>query len=191
MNQMSVAASRLKDVYEKTKFEKDVREMLEHRDEVITRFQAVFNPEHLPALTAEEYSSFLRPKNNKHWHGINRNKKRSIKDMTKLRKALATLLDEERPIDQRLDEVFGFKIGIGKATATPILLVVYPHRYGVWNSVSEDALKKLGLWPSFERGETEGKKYLKINRVLNDLAREVGVDLWTLDALLWALENYS
>jgi hypothetical protein len=102
-----------------------------------------------------------------------------------LRKTLAILLDPTKALAKRYDEAVGRIKGFGKALATAILLVTYPQEYGVWNNTSEAALKRRGIWPDFERGSSPGQRYEKINQLLNQLANDLGVELWTLDALMW------
>jgi len=68
------------------------------------------------------------------------------------------------------------------------LLVAHPDRYGVWNSTSEGGLKGLKLWPAFERGESFGSRYAKINELLLRLSADLEVDLWTLDALWYGYQ---
>ena len=95
------------------------------------------------------------------------------------------LLDESRPIAARYDYALDRVHGMGRAIATAILLVVYPDKYGVWNTTAEAGIKTLELWPAFARGGPEGERYGKINALLVALAHGAGVDLWTLDALWW------
>ena len=114
--------------------------------------------------------------------------------MPALRNALRLLLDESQPIGERLDRLIrpeGANLirGLDQAVITPILLVVYPNRYGVWNTISEAAMRQLGLWPSSERGSSFGEQYEIVNQVLNETAATLEIDLWTLDALWWAVEE--
>ena len=154
------------------------------RDEVIARFGRSFAPENLAALTADEYHAFLRFDTNQHWSAINRYSTRTTRDMDALRRALATLLDEGRPLAERYDAATGGIVeGLGRAVATPILHVVYPERYGVWNGKSEAGLRALGLYPALGRGATAGQQYAAVNEILVGLAAELGVHLWTLDTL--------
>src|SRR6202011_5704364 len=86
------------------------------------------------------------------------------------------------------DDALAPKIGIGKAIATAILLVSNPESYGVWNEVSEKALKAYGLFPAFERGITNGQKYELVNTVLCEARDALGFDdLWTLDSFWFYL----
>ena len=56
--------------------------------------------------------------------------------------------------------------GFGQGIITPILFVAFPHDYGVWNGKSESGLNKLGLGIVADRGESPGRKYVKINNAL-------------------------
>ena len=159
-----------------TQWEKD-------RDEVLNRYGPVFSTDHLPALTEAEFKSFLYPDNNKHWTGLTRKGGRACEDMDGLRAALSLMLDEEQPVEHRLNQAVESVPGMGRALATAILLVAFPDTYGVWNNTSEGSLKELKLWPEFERGLTFGQRYIKVNETLRRLADELGADLWTLDWL--------
>lgn len=150
---------------------------------MLARFQPLFAPAHLPYLTEAEFRSFLPFRSNQHWSGLQRLGPRMCADMDALRSALIVLLDEGRPIAERYDYALRHVAGLGRAVATAILLVAYPDKYGVWNTTSEAGLKALDLWPRFDRGRSEGERYEQINDILNRLAHDLGVDLWTLDAL--------
>ncbi len=161
------------------------QEIIQSRDAVLARFQPVFSSDHLPQLDEAEVKAFLRMENNKHWSGLHRQGNRICADMAVLRRALDTLLDETQPLPQRLDYAVTSVQGLGKAIATAILLVAYPSKYGVWNNISEEALRKLGIFPSFQRGESIGQRYERVNNLLIGLSAELNIDLWTLDALFW------
>jgi len=164
--------------------------LIEGGPTVFARFQPIFKPHHLKHLTREEFQSFLVQRNNLHWSGLHRKGPKICSNMGRLRKSLAILLDEARPIAQRLDALqAGGRSdvpGMGRAILTAILLVVYPDRYGVWNNRSQASMEALGLWPQFERGESLASRYVKVNNVMLEVARQLGVDLWTLDGLWWA-----
>ncbi len=110
-------------------------------------------------------------------------------DMTKLRRGLSALLAEDRPLASRLDGATNDIYGMGKNVASAILLVAHPDKYGVWNNRSEARMKRLGVWPDFERGESFGNRYVKVNQVLLRLRDALGMDLWTLDGLWWFLDQ--
>lgn len=167
------------------------QEIVQPRDVVLARFQPIFAIAHLPDLTEGEFSPFLYFDQNHHWTGLHRQVNRICGDMPLLRRSLATLLDEKRPIADRLDEVAEAVHGMGKAIITAILTVAYPGRYGVWNATSEAALVNLQLFPEFRRGTTFGEKYAHINEVLGRLANASGLDLWTLDAIFWHMSQVN
>ncbi|MFC1531515.1 endonuclease NucS domain-containing protein, partial [Gemmatimonadota bacterium] len=165
-------------------------------EEVLARYQPLFSPENLTSLTAEDFRGFLNFKNNHHWIGLDRLGPAICKDMQKLRKALAILQDESRTVDKRLNGLVprgepNLVPRLGRAVLTPILMIQFPDKYGVWNSVSEAGLRKLGVWPEFERSEPFGSRYLKVNDELLALRDLLAVDLWTLDSLLWAVIQES
>ncbi len=168
------------------------KERLHQEDIVIRKFGTMFNPSNLDKLTKEDFKSFLNFRNNLHWSGIHRSGNVVTADMNKLKEGLKILLDENRDIHERLTTLFppkqkGFIRGLGRATATPILLVTYPDKYGVWNKKSEAGLEKLGLHPRIAAKDSTADKYVKINEVLTGLTKEYGVNFWKLDELLGAV----
>ncbi|GMV44089.1 MAG: hypothetical protein AMXMBFR64_58050 [Myxococcales bacterium] len=156
------------------------------RDTVFARYRPVFSCETVRSISKEDFTSFLYLENNLHWSGLYRKGLGAAADMGKLRTALSILVDESRPIRDRLTEAVSMVSGFGKGTATAILTVTYPTRYGVWNNTSEAALMQAGVWPKFERGDGIGGRYEKVNEILARLATDLGVDFWTLDALWWS-----
>jgi hypothetical protein len=170
------------------------RQMIGDRDRVHAEYGRLFHPDNLDRLTAEDFKGFLRYENNRHWWGIHRHETKLVSDMGRLRRVLANLLDESQPIVKRLDRIdprTGPKPlpGFGKAVITPILHVVYPGTYGVWNQIAENAMTWLGLWPTFIWGAGFGYKYSAVNTVLKDVADQLPTDLWTIDALWWRAEQ--
>ena len=180
---------KLREAVAKLKTWPETARIVEQRDAVLARFQPVLSPNHVHAITAEEFCSFLAFENNCHWTGLQRWGSRLCDDVNRLRKALAMLLDESHPVADRLNKLSEMRFGMNKAIATPILLIAQPDRYGVWNKVSEGAMTNLAIWPQFGRGESFGGKYVKINEKLRDLRDELRTDFWTLDAVWWYLER--
>ena len=79
---------------------------------------------------------------------------------------LRLLLDEKIPINQRIRRFRDknspeYHKGFGTAYYTPILLVVYPSKYPVINSVVKDALQKTGLYPDYD-SKPEWVAYVEI-----------------------------
>lgn len=181
--------SRLRKVLARARIIGKIAAVGHDRDEVFARYQPLFKPPAIGQISTEEFVSFLSVKNNKHWLGLQRNGSRMTADLARLQQALLLLLDERRRVAERLDEAMAMVNGLGKAVATPVLLVAYPQQYGVWNRRSEEAMQRLKLWPAFPRGLTFGQKYERVNQQLLRLAADLGVDLWTLDYLWWAVEE--
>ena len=50
-------------------------------------------------------------------------------------------------------------------------------------------MEAVGTFPTFERGASFSDRYLAVNDVLNDLAQELQIDLWTLDSLWWKIKS--
>lgn len=162
---------------------------LQQEKEVIQKYGALFNPANLDNLTKEDFKSFLLMKNNHHWEGIHRQSNIITADMDKLRSALKILLDESKSLKDRLNLLFpvnkeGYIKGMGRAIATPILMVVYPDKYGVWNSKSEAGLETIGLLPKFKSKDSFTDKYLRINEILTELADKYNVSFWQLDEIV-------
>lgn len=168
---------------------KGFNEMVNSRDAVFDRYQTMFSMENLEKLIEEEFKSFLLFENNHHWSGLHRQGARICSDMNLLKQTIKIIIDENRLISERLNEAINKISGMGKAIITAILHVIYPDKYGVWNSTSEGALVKMKLWPKFKRGDSFGEKYVKINLIFNSLKVDLHTDLWLLDALFFFIDK--
>ncbi len=164
-----------------------VRNIIENRDLVLARYQPVFKMENIPMLREEDFRSFLYFENNRHWSGLYRKGLAICEDMDLLRESLTILLNPKLPLSERYNKAVSKIKGFGKALATAILMISSPDKYGVWNSTSEKALKQVELWHDFVRARTPGQQYEQINQLLLQLAADLRIDLWTLDALMWGL----
>lgn len=182
------ALERLQTALLQTRADPELEASLEAGAEVLGEFQPIFSRDHLPELSVHEFHAFLLIENNRRWSGLHRLSPKITADMEQLRAALDLLLYGEGGIAGRLSQATAMVPGMGRAIATALLLIVYPERYGVWNTTSEGALKRLGLWPNFQRGTSLGEKYVEINIRMNHLAEQLDVDLWTLDAIWWTIE---
>ncbi len=136
-----------------------------------------------PCLATKEVRQFLIFANNQHWLGLQRLGPAVTRDMDTLRDALATLFDEEKPLDERVDYANARVPKLAQAIITPILMMFGSKSYGVWNRVSEEGLSRVGLFPKTSRRATLGQRYVAINEILLRLSNELELDLWTLDAL--------
>jgi hypothetical protein len=191
---MKSATARLREALTKTGEDEQVAGIIAARDTVLASYRAVFAPDHLPLLTEGEFKEFLHFENNHHWTGLERKGYSLCADMPRLREALTILLDESQPIRGRLDRLTPkaappFMPKFGKALVTAILHVTQPDKYGVYNGTSEAGMEAVGVLPSFERGASFSDRYVEVNKTLNELASELGIDLWTLDALWWLMKR--
>lgn len=163
---------------------KMVEEEVRKRSE---EYQRIFSPGNVENLQKSDMESFLDWQGR--WSSLFRQKNRIISDMNRLKTALSILLDENRDIEARLNELEpghpNYIKGFGRAIKTAILHLVYSDKYGVYNQTSEDGLQKLGLMPKFDRGEKFGLRYLKVNKALLDLSQKTGLSLAEVDSFVW------
>jgi len=164
------------------------------KDQVINRYQAIFNPDHLPELTKEEFLSFLKFENNQHWTPLYRQQTIITSDMAALREALLHLVDENVSLKQRMNALRPkgkdpWIKGLSKAIITPILLIMYPDKYGVWNGTAESGMKTLNVWPKIKTTAPFSEKYTAINEILLELSERLQLDLWTMDGIWWGVRK--
>lgn len=184
------ALMRLREVHAKAKaggYNTRLEPWLAGYEEVFAQFQPMFAAAAIPYLSAEDFKSFLPFTANHHWSDLTRHQSDLVADMDLLRSALLTLADDTQPIEERLDFALETVHGMGTATATAILLIMFPQKYGVWNETAADGMESLGLLPERGRRETDGQYYARLNAVLTRLSLALKVDLWTLDALWYYL----
>lgn len=156
---------------------------------VIEKYGSMFHPKNLDNLTAEDFKSFLLINNNKHWEGIHRQGNMITAEMGKLKSTLGLLLEESKPIIERLNKILPKNKpplikGLGRAVLTPILMIVCPDKYCVYNSKTESGMNGFDIYPSFTN-ESFAEKYVKINEIVNNLAKQNGLSLWQIDEVWW------
>lgn len=168
-----------------------------HKDIVLARYQPVFSDRHLSELTKAEFESFLLFKNNHHWDSLHRVRKFMTEDMDLLREALTLLVDESRPVRDRLNELRPERIWaehsmvshLGMPVLTAVLQVTQPDKYGVWNNTSDFGLKAVRLWDKRWETQSAGDMYVEMNEIYLYFARCLKIDLWTLDGLWWMMKK--
>lgn len=170
----------------------NLSQMIAFKAEVIPRYGPVFSTANLSNLSRETFLEFLRFENNRHWRGLERPGVQITTDMRSLRAALTILVDEGRPLKDRLERLR--QTGgrpmvpyLGQAVITAVLHVEYPERYGVVNNTLKPAMDKIGLWPSQVRDDSLADVFLAVNPIFLELASRLEIDLWTLDYLWWYL----
>lgn len=191
----AAAVERLKALRSTQESDPILADLVTARDEVLLRYGRMFARERLDTLTEADFRDFLMFRNNRHWSGLQRMGPDIVCDMDGLRSALRDLLDQNKTAAQRVDAVLPdgrTRVKrLGKAILTPILLISEPDRFAVWNGTSEGAMRELDVWPDLRDARTIGERYERINDLLLRFARDVGADLWTLDALWWRVLKFD
>jgi len=190
------AIGRLREILVTSQVQREFQAMSDAKNSVMARFQPIFRLDQVGSLSEPDMRDFLQFKHNQHWTGLQRLGPKICSDIPRLRKAMSILLDETRSIEDRLNNIIPIKgnnlvKGLGRAVLTPILLIAYPDRYCVWNNTSDGALQILGIHPTFDKKDSFGAKYVKVNSVLCQLAEQLEMDHWTLDSLLWQVKPES
>ena len=151
-------------------------------------YQKLFFPSNIKNIEKDAFIEFLPFRNNHHWSGLQRQVKNLTSDMGALRKALSELLDDSKDIKDRINNIIRFKEmvdfkGLGPGIYTPILMIASDQKFAVQNSESEGFLSRYGISPDMNPENHEVEYYEEFNKLLNDLAKDAKIDLWTLDAL--------
>lgn len=175
----------------------DFADITSHKEVVLRRYQPIFSPTHIANITKTEFQSFLLYRNNHHWDSLHRVGKFMTQDMDLLREALVILLDENRPIQSRLNELRPERYWgehskvpyVGMPVLTAILQIFKPDIYSVWNNTSDAGMKIVKVWNRAWETKRAGDAYSEINELCLYFAKKLGVDLWTLDALWWVLKK--
>ena len=155
--------------------------------EVTQYWSVIFSPQGIASLTKQDITGFMSYRQNHRWKEISRED--VAVDMDRLRIALLVLMDESRPISERMNSLEAGRgelaiAHLGKAKLTPLLMVKMPKRYGVWNEYSQRALTGMNIMPEFTENSRLGDQYTLVNDILLHLSAEYRVSLWWLDIIL-------
>lgn len=165
----------------------DVVQMIRDKRSVLEGFGPVFRE---PAgLDVDTFSDFLQFENNRHWWNLHRDEAVLVRHFDVVRDVIIELVDPRSgTIGQRIDAI-GDIPGLTTDLYTAILLVAHPDEFGVRSAISDSAMDRLGLLPSFAEDASVGRQYEDVNEMLVTTATELKIDLWTLDALWWGAEK--
>ena len=164
----------------------DVVQMIRDRDSVIARYESAFSQP--SSLSPDTFAGFLMFENNRHWWGLQRRSDVLVRHIETVRSMIEELVDPTRPVSERIDNL-GEPAEFDREVWSPILLITHPDGFGVWNTISESAMRRLELWPAGIDASSVGETYAAVNEMLNVVSSELRIDLWTLDALWWAAEK--
>lgn len=160
-----------------------LKDQEKNKSTVIRNYGLVFSSSNIKQLTEYEFREFLKYENNLHWTGLQRQGSNLCKDMKKLRDTLELLIDETVPLSNRVTRAEKTPY-MGKAIITAVLQVAFPWKYSIWNDTSEDAMIKLGIFHKKNKNDF-GAWYAILNDNLNEISKNLRIDLWTLDTLLY------
>lgn len=164
----------------------DVVQMIRDKRSVLDAFGPVFREP--VSLDVDTFAGFLRFETNRHWWNLHRHEPVLVRHFELVREVLVELLGPKGTIGERIDAI-GDIPGFTTDLYTAILLVAYPDEFGVRSAISDSAMERLGLMPDFDEDVSVGQQYEAVNEMLAATAQELGVDLWTLDALWWGAEK--
>ncbi len=142
----------------------NLQQIAQAKRDVVARYAGVFSAANLEQLDRDTILGFLKFQNNQHWYGLDRLGGRLTTDIPRLREALRLLVDENKPLRERLNQLRPpagppFLAGLGPALITGILQVTYPEHYGVLNKITAQGMKRLALWPSPSPGKSFASTY--------------------------------
>lgn len=164
----------------------DVTQMIRDRGSVLDRYGPIFRDP--SRVDVDTFTGFLRFENNRHWWNLHRDEAILTQHFDTVRDLLVDLVDPHLDIAARIDAV-GDVPGFTSDLYTAILLVAFPDEFGVRSAISDSAMERLGLMPDLSDTPTAGVAYDRVNEMLLVTANDLGVDLWTLDALWWGAEK--
>lgn len=160
-------------------------ERLKEKRDALREYGEHFASGNLDQLTPEIVKNFLQFPHNKHWTGLFHFA--IYADMNRLKKVLRVLLDEEQPIEVRLDQVTDengslYIKGLKRAVLTAILMCVHPDKYAVYNSKSASGLTWLGLNRA-RKTDSLGQQYVEINKACREVKERLNRDLELVDLM--------
>jgi DNA polymerase III delta prime subunit len=163
---------------------------VQDRKYVLLTYGEMFNPNNLYKLTFEDIKRFSDINENRHWSGLERQASNIEKNNTieAVRTYLRVLLDEKKPVQDRLFEANKNIHYAGPLILTAILYVAYPEKYCVLNAPSISALQSLGLI-GFKVTNTALSKYSIVNGVMDKLVERSGFDRWDIDWALYQIDK--
>ncbi|MBC7109851.1 MAG: hypothetical protein H5T46_02415, partial [Archaeoglobi archaeon] len=126
---------------------KRVNEKYEEIKKVIRMFQQILSDEGLRDMENKDLFLFLGSRFMKwSWTDPSVNKWEFAEKLDEFKRLIRYMKDESIPVEERMENAFK-KFGISGLTPkilSGILFVLYPDKYGVWNSENEKALRILG-----------------------------------------------
>jgi hypothetical protein len=157
---------------------------------VYEKYKDMFKLGNIMNLDVEKFLHFFSFSENEHWTGLTQNIRTLVEDPEKLKKALLLLLDESKPLRERINKVTGngsepgMVKGFGPARLSAFLNVATQGKYGIYNTISMKGLSKIGMSPESNRGWSTldlGERFVEVNNKLKELSEQYDISLWALD----------
>ena len=175
---------------------KSYDEIEKRMQRVYGKYKDMFKPANIKNLDIEKFLHFFSYVENEHWSGLTQNIASLAADQKKLKDALLLLLDESKPLRERINKVTGagnqpgMVKGFGPARLSAFLNVASQGKYGIYNRISMEGLSKIGMNPASRRGWSTldlGERFTQVNDVLKDLSTQYNISLWALDWVWFAI----
>ncbi len=175
-------------------FKQGKSEWITKEKEIMTKYKKLFSPKNLNKLTKKDFEEFTKGKNNCHWNGITRHNPTITKDMKRLICSLKLILDEKHDIKERLNKLIpknkpGYVKGLGQSILTPILFLVYPHKYGVLNKTTRTGMEFFNVYPFKKRPKLFSEEYVEVNKIINEIEKKYDVTKWQIDSMWYFKET--
>jgi len=167
-----------------------IHKWMAEREQAYSSFSPHFEQDNLENVEAvsQAYRCWLRASNNKSWTNMQRVGVRALDQPEKLCKLLSFIQQETVPIKERIQGGLAgeyYVYGIGKGILTGFLHTIYPEKYGVWNGSTVKAFKKLDIYIPLMYSIKQGRAYLRVNTVLNNMASYLETNLTFVDGFMW------
>ncbi len=160
------------------------------REQAYSSFSPQFKQDNLKNIevVSHAYSCWLRASNNKSWTNMQRIGVRALNQPEKICKLFSFIQQEKIPIEERIQKGLAGEYsvyGIGKGILTGFLHTMYPEKYGVWNGSTILAFKKLDIYIHLMYSTKQGRTYVRVNDVLNNMASHLDTNLTFVDGFMW------
>lgn len=187
------------------KYKEKLRQELEgewrlEREKRIKYFRKIFNKKRINNLTEDDFAFIIK---NLWASNIWTNKDYLVEKILssngiqQIRNELRELIYGSLPLNKRYDRFKNNIKGLGSSSITEILVFIDPKKYCLWNDKPKNVLPFLridNLLPDrVFKYPLNGKDYLKCNKVLKSIGKEIekkgfkDIDFLDLDIFMWLL----
>ena len=170
----------------------EIKGLLTSKDEVVQAYSSYLRLENIDAITPEGLRNLPEPAGSAQWTLV-KQKGVYARDIPQLKKILALLYGAKLNTSQRMNKVAGmaadFSVPTPDMKLTVLLALQYPNDCGIWDSYANDVLQKMNIGPMVGQSFSIGERYWAFNEILKCLAKDLGTDMWSLDALFRGVQQ--